>query len=49
VGQDAGEVGLRVQAVAFGGGDEAVEGGGVGGGLVVAGEQPVLPVMPSSA
>jgi hypothetical protein len=46
-GQDAGEVALGVQAVAFGAGDEAVERGGSLGGDIMAGKQPVLPVMRS--
>ena len=38
----AGEVFLRVDAVAFGAGDEGPEGGVACGGLVVAGEEPVF-------
>jgi len=38
--EDAGEIGLGIDTLGFGGADERVE---RGGGAVVAGEQPVLP------
>src|SRR5271170_5466329 len=41
-GQNAGEVGLRINAVTLGAGDEGGEDGGGLGRLVVAGEKPVL-------
>jgi len=40
--QHAAEVGLGVDAVTFGGGDEAVERGGSLGGDVMSGEKPIL-------
>jgi len=45
-GQDAAEVGLGIDAMAFGAGDEAVERGGALGRFVVAGEAPVLAADP---
>ena len=41
-GQDAAEVGLGIEAMTFGAGNEAVKRGGTLGGLVMAGKQPVL-------
>jgi hypothetical protein len=41
-GQHTAEVGLGVDAMSFGAGDEAVERGGALGGFVVSGEEPVL-------
>ena len=42
-GQDAAEIGLGIEAMTFGTGDEAVERGGPLGGEVMAGKQPILP------
>jgi hypothetical protein len=49
LGEDAGEVALRIDGVALGAGDEGPEAGVVGGRGVRAGEEPVFPVMLSSA
>jgi hypothetical protein len=48
-GQDAGEVTLRIDPMALGTGDEAVERGGTLGGDIMPGEEPVLTFMGSSA
>jgi hypothetical protein len=48
LGEDAGEVGLRIDAVPLGAGDQGVEPGVGCAGFVVAGEEPVLSVMWSS-
>ena len=44
--QYAAEVGLGIDAMAFGAGDEAIERGGPLGGEVMSGKQPVLPADP---
>ena len=44
VGQYAGQVALGVEVVAFGAGDQGIQRGGGGAGLVVAGEEPVFAV-----
>lgn len=45
-GQHAAEVGLRIDGVAFGAGDEAVERGGPFGGDIMPCEKPILPSDP---
>jgi len=47
-GEHASQVGLRIDAMALGAGDEGGKDGGGLGRFVVAGEEPVLPVMESS-